>query len=136
MGNYRSPSMNRKRIQIVRWIARIWSIASIGIMLLFIFGEGITGATSRERLGLLFFPFGISLGMILAWWREGTGGIITVISLLIFYGIDAAFSGRFPQGWAFLVFAAPGFLFVLSSYLSRKAVVNAKKMQSRNGGQI
>jgi len=110
----------RMWIQIVRWTARIWSIASLGLLLLFVIGEGINPTMGREWLGLLFFPFGISVGMILAWRKEGIGGSITAGSLLIFYGIYLATAGGFPKGWAWLAFAAPGFLFLLSWYLSRK----------------
>jgi hypothetical protein len=107
--------------QIIRWTARIWSIASLGLILLFVIGEGINPTMTREWVGLIFFPLGISIGMILAWWREALGGIITVGSLLIFYVIHFATAGGFPKGWAWLVFAAPGFLFLIASWLSRKA---------------
>lgn len=113
--------MDRRWIRIVRWIARVWSIASLGLILLFIIGEGINPTTVSEGVGLLFFPFGISVGMILAWWWEGLGGIITTGSLLIFYAFHLATAGRFPTGWAWLAFAAPGFLFLISAYLSRSA---------------
>ena len=73
-----------------------------------------------ERLGVLFFPVGISVGMILAWWREGLGGSITVGSLLAFYVVHLTTAGTFPKGWAWLAFAAPGFLFLLSSHLRRR----------------
>jgi hypothetical protein len=112
-------------IRIVHWTARIWSIASLGLLLLFVIGEGINPTTRTERLELLFFPLGISVGMILAWRKEGFGGIITVGSLLAFYAVHLVTAGRFPKGWAWLVFAAPGFLFLLSSYLSRKTIIAA-----------
>jgi hypothetical protein len=104
----------------MRWIARIWSIASIVLVLAFIIGEGINPSGLNEGLGLVFFPFGICLGMILAWWREGLGGVITIGSLLVFYVIHVATAGALPRGWAFLLFAAPGFLFLLAWGLSRK----------------
>lgn len=97
----------------IRWIARIYGIGSIGLLLGFVFGEGIHTTNSKEILGLLFFPLGIAVGMILAWWREGLGGSITVGSLIVFYGIHFATAGTFPRGWAWLAFAAPGFLFLL-----------------------
>jgi hypothetical protein len=112
--------MDLNRTLIVRWVARIWSLASLLIILLFVIGEGIGAKTAREWAGLFFFPFGISVGMILAWWKEGIGGITTAASLMIFYGIHLATTGTFPKGWAWLVFAAPGFLFLLSSYWSAK----------------
>ena len=107
----------------IRWTARIWSIVSIGLVLAFLVGEGFDPAKFKatEWLGFLFFPVGISVGMILAWWREGFGGIITVVSLLTFYIINLATTGTLPKGWAWLVFAAPGFLFLVCWYWSRKA---------------
>jgi hypothetical protein len=105
----------------VRWTARIWTVASIGLVLAFLVGEGFhpSQIQPREWLGLVFFPVGICAGMILAWWKEGLGGAITVGSLAVFYLIHLATAGTFPRGWAFLVFAAPGFLFLLSWQRSR-----------------
>jgi hypothetical protein len=101
------------KLQVVRWIARVWSIFSIALLLGFIVGEGVNPTTRGQLLGLLFFPFGISVGMIIGWWREGIGGIMTVGSLLVFYAIHLATAGALPRGWAWIAFAAPGFLFLL-----------------------
>lgn len=108
---------------LIQWIARISSIASIGLVVTFLVGEHFNPVqlTPHEWLGFLFFPCGICVGMIVAWWKESTGGIITVASLLVFYAIHLATSGTFPKGWAWLAFSAPGFLFLLSWQLSRKA---------------
>ncbi len=102
--------------QVVRWSARIWALVSIVLILAFLVGEGFHPSQIKpdEWLGLLFFPVGICAGMILAWWREDLGGAITVGSLVIFYLIHLATAGTFPKGWAFSVFAAPGFLFLIS----------------------
>jgi hypothetical protein len=110
-------------ILLVRRTARALSILSIGLVLLFIVGEKFnpTQIKPTEWLGLLFFPFGISVGMILAWWKEGLGGCITVGSLLMFYVTHLATSGKLPQGWAWLIFASPGFLFLLYWLWTRKA---------------
>jgi hypothetical protein len=114
----------RKRVFIpgraLRWTARIWSAISVALVLAFIVGEGINPSGSNEWFGFLFFPLGISVGMILAWWREGLGGSITVGSLLAFYVVHLMTAGTLPKGWAWLAFAAPGFLFLLSSYVSRR----------------
>ena len=100
---------------VILWTARIWAAASVGLVLAFLVGEGFhpSQIKTREWLGLVFFPVGICAGMILAWWKAGLGGAITVGSLLVFYVIHFATAGTFPRGWAFLVFAAPGFLFLL-----------------------
>jgi len=103
----------------IRWTARILSIVIIGLELLLLIGEGLYPTTTIEWLGLLFFPLGISVGMVLAWWREGFGGSITVGSLLAFYVIHLAFTNSFPKGWGWFLFSVPGFLFLLCWYLSR-----------------
>jgi hypothetical protein len=110
---------HQRWISALRWTARVWSVASIALVLAFIVGEGFNPSGPSEWLGVLFFPVGISVGMILAWWKEGLGGSITVGSLLVFYLVHLTTAGTLPKGWAWLAFAAPGFLFLLSSHLSR-----------------
>ncbi len=80
--------------KVVRWTARLWSIASVGLILFFIVGEGVKIARPSEWLLFLFFPIGISAGMILAWWKEEIGGSIAVGSLLLFYMIHFASARR------------------------------------------
>jgi hypothetical protein len=105
--------------RVIRWTARIISIVIIGLELLLLMGEGIYPTTTIEWLGLLFFPLGISAGMVLAWRREGFGGSITVGSLLAFYVIHLASTNTFPEGWGWFLFSVPGFLFLLCWYRSR-----------------
>jgi hypothetical protein len=120
MNNYFKSSPNLTNI--IRWIARILSVVSIGIILLFMAGEGFdyTQIKLSEWLLFIFFPIGVSIGMVLAWWQEGIGGIITVGSFIMFYAVHFVISGRFPHGLAFLVFTIPGFLFLLCWYRIRK----------------
>ena len=106
----------------LRWIARVWSIGSIGIILLFFIGEGFAPAkvTPKEWVGFIFFPIGVTAGMLVAWWKEAWGGGITTMSLLAFYGVYGyLISGSFPKGWAFVIFSAPGLLFLAYWLLSR-----------------
>ncbi len=114
-------------VSIVRWIARIWSVATILLVLGFIVGEGVPPRSRLDQwLGFLFFPFGICAGMVVAWRREALGGAITVASLGVFYLVVVATVGVFPAGWAWLVFAAPGFLFLLASFLSTRISIAAQ----------
>ena len=109
----------------LRWIARLWSVATIGLVIGFIIGERSLPSSPREWLGFLFFPFGICVGMIVAWKKESLGGWITVGSLLAAYVLHFAITGTLLKGWAWLAFAAPGFLFLLSSRLARRASAQA-----------
>ncbi len=108
----------------IRRIAKVWSIASIGFILLMFVGEALhpsTAAsfTSSELVGLLFFPVGVCLGMILAWRQAGVGGSITVGSLLAFYAWLRVAGGRWPRGPYFALVAAPGILFLVHWLLSQ-----------------
>jgi hypothetical protein len=116
---------HQRLVSALRWTARVWSVASVGLVLAFIVGEGSHPSRPNEWLGFLLFPVGISVGMILAWWKEGLGGSMTVGSLLAFYAVHLTTVGTFPHGWAWLTFAAPGFLFLLSSQLSRRPRIGA-----------
>ena len=113
---------------IVRWMARTWIIASVGFILLMFIGsslvEGFNPAqlASRDWIELFFFPFGVGLGMIVAWRREGLGGGITVGSLLAFYAALRVMDGRFPRGPWFALVAVPGVLFLVCWVLSARSL--------------
>ncbi len=104
----------------IRWTARAWAVATIVVVLLLSVGEGLHPAGAAEWVGLLLYPGGVCLGMLLAWWREGLGGGITVASLVAFYVLHTASAGSLPRGWAWLALAVPGFLFLWCWQRSRK----------------
>ena len=105
---------------IIRWIARVLSIVSIGILLMFFIGEkfNLVQLNVQDRILFLFFPFGITIGMILAWRWEMLGGTITFASLLSFYTVHFIVSNKFPGGPYFLIFALPGIIFMLCGILA------------------
>jgi len=104
------------------WVARIWSLASIAFVLVFIFGEVFRGhgakPTAAEWIGLALFPGGVVVGLVVAWFRDGIGWTIATGSLIGFYGWNLLERGRFPTGPYFLLVAAPGILFLLSSLIA------------------
>lgn len=112
---YQSNITTNPTRNVIRWTARILSILFIGIYA-FMVSQGIrvSETTPREWLSLLFFPLGASLGMILAWWQEGLGGAITIVSVFVSVLVHDASSG----GAYMLTCASPGFLFLLSWLLS------------------
>jgi hypothetical protein len=109
-------------ITVIRWLARIWSIASIGFVLAFVLGEGLNPVqlTLREGVLLLFFPVGLGLGLILAWLWADLGGSLAVGCFIAFYLLHFVWYGNFPHGPYFALVAAPGFLFLLGHFLSRE----------------
>lgn len=117
-----STSQSFESMKWIRWTARILSAISLCLILAFIFGEGFNPGkvVFKEWIGLLFFPFGMGVGLLIGWRYELLGGIISVGSLLGFYLIyGLLISGSIAQGWAFLFFAIPGFVFLLSGLLKK-----------------
>lgn len=109
-------------IILFRWSARVLSVASTAMLLVFLFGERFEPSeiTGKQWLAMTFFPLGIVVGFAVAWWREGLGGAITIASLLIFYLIFVSLlKGNLARGGWFAVFAAPGFLFLATYLLTR-----------------
>lgn len=113
----------------VRWTARIASILVIGVFLLMFFGEGFDPAKVKpnEWVMLLFGPFGLMLGMILGWWKEGLGGAITIVCFFITLSIGN-YSGA--GGRYMLICASPGFLFLFAWLLSNPAIMSKEKPDS------
>ena len=92
---------------ITRWTARLTSLLSIGVLLLFFIGEGFnpTKLTMKEWILFLFFPPGVMLGLVVGWKREFVEGLIALSSLALFCVLESI-DGGFP-GFAFFMFASP-----------------------------
>ena len=107
----------------LRWIARILSMFCIGVLLLFVFSEGLnlSNITWEERGVTLLFPLGLLAGLILGWQEEVKGGVLAVVSVAAFYLVyDLALGGSIRQGAWILLFAIPGLLFLLHGFLSSR----------------
>ena len=68
-----------------RWTGRVLSVLAIAFILLIFLGEAVLGQsipfTWQELIMLLFFPIGLMVGLVVAWWREALGAGITLGSL-------------------------------------------------------
>lgn len=106
-------------LALIEFLARLGSIASIALLVLIFWGDAVhpSDISRTEWLGLVFFPIGITIGMVLAWWKEGLGSAITLGSLVAFYLVYGYIFKNHIGGWAFVVFASPGFLFLLHWFL-------------------
>jgi len=104
-----------------RWVARLTSLVSIGMLALILFGEPFhpSRITAREWTGLAFLPAGVAMGMVIAWWKEGPGAVISIASLLGFYIVFGWLMGSRVNGPWFIVFVSPAFVFLIASLLAR-----------------
>lgn len=101
-------------LAVIELLARVTSIASITIIAMLFQAEALnpTDITLREWVGLLFFPTGVVVGMVVAWWKEGLGALISIVSLGAFYAIYGFLMSNHIGGWAFFAFASPALLFL------------------------
>jgi hypothetical protein len=114
MDHVQEDSVTRDRsVKALRWVARVWSIASVGLICAFLLAEGLPPFTANAML----FPFGVMLGLILAWRFERIGGLAAALSIVLFYVLEYASNGRLPKGYAFMLISAPGVIFLCCGYL-------------------
>lgn len=99
----------------IRKIAKVWSSICVVFILIFIIGYGLDPnepiPSSIEWLGLALFLFGVIVGQIVAWKKEGIGSFITIASLAAFYILEFILKERFPGGPYFMFVAFPRFCF-------------------------
>jgi hypothetical protein len=105
----------KKRLSITRWIARSLSLIIIGFLLLFLFGEGLPPITILH----ICFPFSVMLGLILAWFFEGIGATITIVSIAAFYLVHYFYDGNLPDGPFFLISGTPSVFFLVSMFMRK-----------------
>ena len=105
----------------LKWLARVSSLASIGLLGLFLFGgEESLAPTLREAIAMVFFPFGVIAGMIVGWKNELRGGLISVSSLAVFYAVMAIMGRGIPTTPWFVIFTLPGLLFLTAGLLQKR----------------
>ena len=111
-------------VALTKFLARLGSITSIALLLLLFQAEVFNPSdiSRDEWCGLIFFPIGVIIGLIVAWRREGLGVSITLGSLMAFYLVYGYLLRYHIGGWAFVVFASPAFLFLLHWLLHRVEV--------------
>jgi cytochrome bd-type quinol oxidase subunit 2 len=115
-------------MRIIRWTARILSTLLAVIFLLLVVLSWIEIYQKQESFDaynvIQFTVLGIGLAaLILAWWKEGLGGIISFISIIVF-NLLSAFSpvegSHYPL--YLLIFLFPSILYLLFWLLKRNMI--------------
>ena len=107
--------------RLILWGGRILSLLVVGMALVMFVREG--GFDPRrlslvEGVEMVLF-WSVCAGLLLAWRWAGLGGAVSILCVLLFYLIEFAGSGSFPRGWALVLMAVPGLLFVLYWWMTR-----------------
>lgn len=106
----------------LRWAARITSVLAMGIIAIFATSGG-SAPSKAEWIAIALFPVGVLIGLIVAWKREIPGAIISLASLLIFYGYmfaQSAFVPNMRYVGNFALFAIPGVLFLAAGVIAQR----------------
>jgi hypothetical protein len=110
-------------LTILRWITRFWSYIVVAFILLFvgahIFGDGIGKMSLSDAIAFTFFPVGLTIGLIIAWWKESIGGIVATISIIAFHLTMLFNHGNLDFVFLIEMLAVPGPLFIICWLLSR-----------------
>jgi len=112
----------------IRWSARILALAFIIFILFMFIGESTRSSSHKISLSgrdyLLLSLFGITMiGLGIGFWREGLGGLLSLVSTLshIIILSSAGVGGLFY----FYVFLVPSILYLMYWYLIKTLKVKA-----------
>jgi uncharacterized membrane protein len=109
-------------VNIIRWAARIIGALLIIFCLTFFIGSRADSQNPLETYNIVAFSIlGIGLAaLILAWWKEGLGGIISFLSFIV-WNLLAAFSPVEGAGYGFILLfpLVPSVLHLLAWWLKR-----------------
>lgn len=117
---------NRNPYNWLRWIARITGILLVAFTLIIFIGEFIEGqqrqpgpllASYTPIILIIFVIWGIALaGLVLALWKEGLGGIISLIGYMLVYILNLFNKEASMKANAiviFLIFCIPSLLYLV-----------------------
>jgi hypothetical protein len=115
----------------MRWIGRLWGLVLIvflPILLLFNYSSFPEGSGPAYKI--VFAT--IVVGMIVAWWREGLGALVSLAGLAGFNAAVWAYEKSNFQTWAgaSFVYILPAVVFLLASSLLRRHMA-AKPLEGR-----
>ncbi|MBN1164938.1 MAG: hypothetical protein JXB45_10190 [Candidatus Krumholzibacteriota bacterium] len=109
-------------VRLLKWAARLWSVASIVLIIKLVVGQGFNPGLMRgvDWLKFFFFPVGAVIGMLYGWRKEALGGSLIIFSfaaLAIVNFIETRIC--LPRIYLLLVLV-PGILFLAAWFFTRE----------------
>lgn len=113
----------------LRWMARILGTALVLFTLVFFLGSMMTSTGQPFKMPgaiitLAFITWGIALfALILAWWKEGTGGWLSLAGFAATYLLNLFNPEASLRGGAifiFLLFMVPSLLYIIYWQATRR----------------
>jgi hypothetical protein len=99
----------------LRWSARLTGLLLVGMVLLFMIGDGPPNVSRQPAsVQIEFLGMGLMVVGFIAGWRwEPLGGLLAVIGFAVFLVTELAVNHR-PPGGAISLFVVPGVLYLMS----------------------
>lgn len=96
------------------------SACGLGTLLLglFVFFFAVAQASPDLLREPQAWVLGLTLaGLLIMWWKDLLGGVLTLCGLALFYGLNFVQSGQLPGGWVFPLSFLPGLLAVIAGLM-------------------
>ena len=109
----------------MRWLARLFSILLIFLVISLAIGDGYPGPGDISFTDLLLFAVLLLMlaGFIVAWWFEGIGSIMIIGGFILFLIINSLDTESLSLGIFFGLFPLTGLLFSVCCWRSKKSKV-------------
>ncbi len=104
--------------KILSWLAKIAGVGMVVLVGAFAIGEGVPNpfALPARQLVMLVFFFIALVGLALALWKQGVGGIVTVLGMIGFHIAN----GKFASGWVFTAIGVIGLVNIICGWLKNE----------------
>jgi len=118
--------MEKSLINGIRWFARILGSLLVLFILASVIGEAIepspqaTGKITTREIPLIIGAISMVVGIIVAWFQEGIGGLLILGGFIFFYAVHLIFFQSLPGGPFFIIFLIIGLLFLFCWWQSRR----------------
>jgi hypothetical protein len=118
----KSEEKSVERSSLIRWTARVLSLALAILFVALAIGEGLPPLLplSMRTLSFALVATGLA-GLLLAWRFEVVGAAVALASGVGFYLVDYLASGfrSFPGGWCFPLLLVTPLLYLISAFSGR-----------------
>lgn len=106
----------------VRWTARVLAVLLVGMVLVFLIGEGGINPLKLTTFELILMTLHLVtwIGLAVAWQWPFFGGLMAAAGTALYYAVDVAATGRFLNNVFFDLMFLAGILFMVSDLIRRR----------------
>lgn len=109
---------------ILKWVARVFSVASVFFIFLFIISHLAYSYEFNFKYFIfyIFLPLSVVSGLLIGLKNELLGSIISIFALFTFYLLYYFVEKSIPEGLAFLILTSPALLYLISWIIDARKI--------------